>query len=128
MREAKLKNRQVLAKEEHAQAQKNVEECRRNLEYARQQVLHWKGKVDRQCIERLRNLANPPVLVGQVMEMVMMLIGKRLPSQRLYESREYTGKEEMSSRMSSSSSSTRIGIKKGNSWLFSNQTQDNYCS
>lgn len=79
------------------------------------QVLIWKGKVDRACIERLRGFGTPPVLVGQVMEMVMILIGKRLPSQRLYETRELTGKEEMSSRMSSSSSSTRIGIKKGGS-------------
>lgn len=38
MREAKLKNRQAVAKEELIQAQKHVEECRQNLEYARQQV------------------------------------------------------------------------------------------
>ncbi|XP_052708586.1 uncharacterized protein LOC128183562 isoform X10 [Crassostrea angulata] len=112
MREAKLKNRQAVAKDEYVQAQKTVEECRQNLEYARQQVIIWKGKVDRACIERLRGFGNPPTLVGQVMEMVMILIGKRLPSQRLYETRELTGKEEMSSRMSSSSSSTRIGVKK----------------
>jgi hypothetical protein len=55
------------------------------------------------------------------MEMVMILIGKRLPSQRLYETREMTGKEEMSSRMSSSSSSTRIGVKKGE-WIGDSQS------
>lgn len=38
MREAKLKNRQAVAKDEYVQAQKTVEECRQNLEYARQQV------------------------------------------------------------------------------------------
>lgn len=81
----------------------------------KKKVIIWKGKVDRACIERLRGFGNPPTLVGQVMEMVMILIGKRLPSQRLYETRELTGKEEMSSRMSSSSSSTRIGVKKGGS-------------
>ena len=62
-------------------------------------------------IERLRAFSSPPVLVGQVMEMVMILIGKRLPSQRI-EPRDYgTGKEEMSSRMSSSSSGTKV-VKK----------------
>ena len=38
MREANLKTRQVAAKEEHSSAVKNVETCRQNLEYARQQV------------------------------------------------------------------------------------------
>ncbi|WAR07684.1 DYHG-like protein [Mya arenaria] len=92
-------------------AKTQVEECRKNLEYAREQVVHWKSKVDKGCIERLRAFSSPPVLVGQVMEMVMILIGKRLPSQRI-ETREYpTGKDEMSSRMSSSSSGTKV-VKK----------------
>ena len=70
--------------------------------------------MDRGVIERLRAFTSPPILVGQVMEMVMMLVGKRLPSQRLYEPKELTGKEEMSSRMSSSSSSTKmLSVKKG---------------
>lgn len=75
----------------------------------------WKSKVDRQCIERLKAFQTPPVLVGQVMEMVMMLIGKRLPSQRIQEVREYPGKEDLSSRMSSSSSSTKLIVKKSRS-------------
>ncbi|OWF37572.1 Dynein heavy chain 5, axonemal [Mizuhopecten yessoensis] len=112
MREANLKTRQVAAKEEHVVALKYVEECRQNLEYARQQVLHWKSRVDRQCIERLKGFSTPPVLVGSVMEMVMTLIGKRLPSQRLQESRDYHGKDDLSSRMSSSSSSTKVISKK----------------
>ena len=74
-------------------------------------MLYWKGRVDRQCIERLKGFSSPPLLVGQVMEMVMTLIGKRLPSQRIAEAREYSTKEEMSSRMSSSSSGTKV-IKK----------------
>ncbi|KAL5010133.1 hypothetical protein ScPMuIL_012438 [Solemya velum] len=112
MREATLKTRQVQAKEELSQAQKNVEECRQQLNHAREQVLYWRSKVDRQCIERMKVFTNPPVLVLQVIEMVMMLIGKRLPSQRIHDSREYPGKDDMSSRMSSSSSSTKILIKK----------------
>ncbi|XP_025098007.1 LOW QUALITY PROTEIN: dynein gamma chain, flagellar outer arm-like [Pomacea canaliculata] len=112
MREATLKTRQVQAKEEYADAQKRVDECRQQLEYARSQVYVWKSKVDRQCIERLKAFQTPPVLVGQVMEMVMILIGKRLPSQRIQEVRENPGKEDLSSRMSSSSSSTKILVKK----------------
>lgn len=113
MREATLKTRQVQAKEEYADTKHKVDVCRQQLEHARTQVLVWKGKVDRQCVERLKAFQTPPVLVGQVMEMVMILIGKRLPSQRIQEVREYpTGKEDLSSRMSSSSSSTKLIIKK----------------
>lgn len=78
----------------------------------------WKSKVDRQCIERLKAFQTPPVLVGQVMEMVMILIGKRLPSQRIQEVRENPGKEDLSSRMSSSSSSTKILVKKSRLCVF----------
>ena len=38
MREATLKTRGVQAKEELASATKHVEECRKNLDYARDQV------------------------------------------------------------------------------------------
>ncbi|XP_035829673.1 dynein heavy chain 5, axonemal isoform X2 [Aplysia californica] len=113
MREATLKTRQVQAKEELSEAQKNLEECRSNLAYAREQVTFWKNKVDRSVIEHVRAFANPPLLVGQVIEMVMVLIGKRLPSQRIAEVKEsYPGKEDLSSRMSSSSSSTKLIVKK----------------
>ena len=37
-REANLKTRQVQAKEEHAEAVKMVDECRKNLAHAREQV------------------------------------------------------------------------------------------
>ncbi|XP_053397319.1 dynein axonemal heavy chain 5-like isoform X6 [Mercenaria mercenaria] len=111
MREATLKTRGVQAREELTTAKTQLEECRKQLEYAREQVLHWKSKVDRNVIERLRGFTSPPVLVGMVMEMIMILIGKRLPSQRI-EMKDYSGKDDnMSSRMSSSSSGTKI-VKK----------------
>ncbi|XP_041355189.1 dynein gamma chain, flagellar outer arm-like isoform X3 [Gigantopelta aegis] len=111
MREATLKTRVVQAKDEHAQALVQLEKCRQDLEYGRQQVVHWKSKVDRQCIERLKAFSNPPQLVGQVMEMVMTLIGKRLPSQRIQEIHS-PHKDDLSSRMSSSSSSVKYVVKK----------------
>ena len=78
------------------------------------QVLHWKSRVDRSAIDRLRGFQNPPMLVGQVMEMVMILIGKRLPAQR-QERGEYPARDEQSGRFSNSSSSTKFttGTKKG---------------
>ena len=38
MMELKLQDRQVKAKEDHAKAKKAVDDCRQNLEYAKQQV------------------------------------------------------------------------------------------
>ncbi|KAK6187606.1 hypothetical protein SNE40_005595 [Patella caerulea] len=113
MREANLKTRHIQAKEEYVLAVKAVEDCRQKLEQSKIQVTEWTKKVDRACIETLRSMANPPPLVGHVMEMVMTLIGKRLPSQRIVDVREtFSGKEDMSSRISSSSSSTRHLVKK----------------
>ena len=72
------------------------------------QVMHWREKITRQCVERLKAFQNPPMLVGQVMEMIMTLIGKRQPSQRLEVKEHYPGKEDQSGRFSTSSTSTRL--------------------
>ncbi|XP_055889444.1 dynein axonemal heavy chain 8-like isoform X3 [Biomphalaria glabrata] len=112
MREANLKTRQVQAKDELETQKSQVEQCRANLAYAKQQVIFWRNKVDRGVIEHVRAFSNPPLLVGQIIEMVMVLIGKRLPSQRLVEVKDGTSKMEMSSRMSTSSSGTKTLVKK----------------
>ena len=44
------------------------------------QLDHWKLKVDRTCIERIRAFQNPPALIGQIMDMIMVLIGKKKTS------------------------------------------------
>ncbi|XP_023932047.1 dynein heavy chain 5, axonemal-like isoform X1 [Lingula anatina] len=112
LRETKLKTRQVKAVEELAAAKKKVEEWRKNLEYAKEQVLHWKGKVDRSCIERLRAFQNPPMLVGHVMEMVMTLIGKRGYGGPV-KSENRDAKEENRATSASSSSTRFTATKKG---------------
>ncbi|XP_059166583.1 dynein axonemal heavy chain 8-like [Physella acuta] len=114
MREANLKTRQVQAKDELTLAQSQVEQCRGSLAYAKQQVNFWRNKVDRGVIEHVRAFSNPPILVGQIIEMVMVLIGKKLPSQRISESNREanSGKDDMSSRMSTSSGGTKPIVKK----------------
>jgi len=47
-----------------------------------EQVLHWKSRVNRQCVERVKAFQNPTELIGQVVEMVMTLIGRRLKTKR----------------------------------------------
>ena len=119
MREANLKTRVVQAKEEYGDAEKRVEVCRKELGYAKDQVLIWKNRVDRQCVERLKSFTNPSQTVLQVMEMVMTLIGKHRVKPRGEEKEIYPRGEEMSGRMSSSSSSTRVskrGMYRGDVW------------
>ncbi|CAG5121561.1 unnamed protein product, partial [Candidula unifasciata] len=114
MKEANMKTRGVQAKEELIDIQAQVKECRTSLAYARQQVMHWKSKVDRNVVERIRAFQNPPVLVGQVVEMVLVLIGKRLPPQRIGAAKErHSGREDLSSHLSTSSGSSRLIAKKG---------------
>ena len=73
------------------------------------QVEYWKSRVDRQCIERLKNFQNPPMLVGHVMEMVMTLIGKKSINK---DRGEYPSKDEQSGRYSASSGSTKYTVGK----------------
>lgn len=74
------------------------------------QVMFWKHRVDRQCIERLKNFQNPPILVGHIMEMVFTLIGKKSVSR--HERADYPSKDDHSARYSASSSSTKLTQKK----------------
>nr|CAB3238692.1 dynein heavy chain 8, axonemal-like [Phallusia mammillata] len=74
MREANLKSKRVQIEEEIEIAKKELEEARSSLVTAKNQVELWKSKVDRGCIERLKGFTNPPVLVAQVLEMVMVLV------------------------------------------------------
>ena len=78
----------------------------------------WRQKVDRQCIERLKNFQNPPVLVGHVMEMVFTLIGKKTV-QRAAERTDYPSKDDHSARYSASSSSTKLTQQKKSKLLSS---------
>ena len=72
--------------------------------------MFWRQRVDRQCIERLKNFQNPPVLVGHVMEMIFTLIGKKTVqrSDRV----DYPSKDDHSARYSASSSSTKLTQQK----------------
>ena len=76
----------------------------------------WKSKVDRPTVERIRQFVSPPLLVGQVMEMVLVLIGKRMPNQRLEVLKDnFPAREEQSGRFSTSSGSTKytVSTRKG---------------
>ena len=77
MREESLKSKQAKLFEELEQAKHVVEECKRLLGEKRKQAEHRRYKVDRPCIERIRAFQNPPALIGQIMEMVMIMIGKK---------------------------------------------------
>lgn len=75
------------------------------------QVLVWKNRVDRSSIDRIKSSQNPTIVVGLAMEMIMVLIGKKSPADRI-EKREYPLREEYSGIFSASSSSTKTGQSK----------------
>lgn len=67
--------------------------------------------MSRDCIENLKSAQNPKVIFGSVVEMVILLVKRRLPGQRLdIKSRmdNYPAREEQSGKFSISSGSTRI--------------------
>ena len=40
-------------------------------------VEHWKSKVDRSIIEKIKAFQNPPTIIGQILEVLIHLIGKK---------------------------------------------------
>ncbi|XP_029452717.1 dynein gamma chain, flagellar outer arm-like [Rhinatrema bivittatum] len=54
-------------------ARSELEAVRNNLKHAKNQVMHWCSKVDKGCVERLIHCQNPPYLVAQILEMVLVL-------------------------------------------------------
>jgi dynein heavy chain len=77
MREESFKNKQQKMAEEHERAKQTVEESKRLMTDKKKQVEHWRNKVDRTCIEKIRAFQSPPILIGQIMEMVIVMIGKK---------------------------------------------------
>ncbi|CAF1032650.1 unnamed protein product [Adineta ricciae] len=79
MKDDSLRSRQVKMQEEHDEAVREVEQWREKLAEKRKEVEHWKSKVDKSCIERIRTFQTPPILIGTIMEMVLILIARKPP-------------------------------------------------
>ncbi|RDD45872.1 Dynein heavy chain 5, axonemal [Trichoplax sp. H2] len=80
LRQIKLRKKHDKLMEDITRAQEEVDEAKKALSGAKNQIRHWRNKIDRSCVERLRVFQNPPSLVGTVMEMTMVLLGKLEPS------------------------------------------------
>ncbi|UJR24993.1 hypothetical protein I4U23_006354 [Adineta vaga] len=79
MKDESLRSRQVKMQEEHDEAVQEVEQWREKLAEKRKEVEFWMSKVDKSCIERIRTFQTPPILIGTIMEMVLILIGRKSP-------------------------------------------------
>jgi dynein heavy chain len=97
MREESFKNKQAKMAEEFEKAKLIVEESKKIIVEKRKQVEHWRNKVDRACIEKIRAFQNPPVLIGQIMEMVLIIIGKK-KLQEIFKNFESTPQSAMKER------------------------------
>ncbi|XP_018425843.1 PREDICTED: uncharacterized protein LOC108798582 [Nanorana parkeri] len=49
-------------------------ELKKNLQLVKNEVMHWCSKVDKPCVERLVRCQKPPYLVGQILEMALVMI------------------------------------------------------
>ncbi|CAF3476774.1 unnamed protein product [Rotaria socialis] len=77
MKEESLRSRQVKMQEDYEESLREVDKWRERLANKRKEVEYWMNKVDKSCIERIRAFQTPPVLVGQIMEMILTLIGRK---------------------------------------------------
>lgn len=75
MKEESDKNRYARMIEELEKYKNAVEECKRNLAEKKKMVEHWRSRVDKTCIDRIRSFQNPPSLIGYVLELVITMIG-----------------------------------------------------
>lgn len=97
MRDESEKSKMAKMNEELEKAKHQVEECKKALVEKKRQVDVWKNRVDRACVERIRAFQNPPALIGQIMEMIMILIGKK----KLPESAFFFKAEQSTSQLAS---------------------------
>ncbi|XP_051780690.1 uncharacterized protein LOC114649411 [Erpetoichthys calabaricus] len=75
MKEISSKSQANKLYEDLENAKYDLEEARNNLKHAKNQVMHWCSKVDKSCIERISRCQNPPFLLGQILEMVLVMLG-----------------------------------------------------
>lgn len=60
---------------EHVSAAEQVEdESRQAMTKSKEAALHWHGKIDRNAIDQIKSLNNPPQLVGTIMELMLTLL------------------------------------------------------
>lgn len=69
MKEASIQSKRQKMKQELEEAIKEVDKCREYLSKKKEKVKEWMAKVNKSCIESIRSLQTPPVLIGQIMEM-----------------------------------------------------------
>ncbi len=77
MKEDGQKSKQAKMNEEFERTTHVIEDCKRLLLERRKAIENWKNKIDKGCIERIRTFQNPPVLLGQILDMTVTLIGKK---------------------------------------------------
>ena len=60
---------------EHVRTAEQVEnEAKQAMMKSKEAALHWQGKIDRNAIDQVKSLNNPPQLVGIIMELMLTLL------------------------------------------------------
>lgn len=64
----------VKAKERLKVAEQEASEAEQTMIKSKERALYWHGKIDRNAIDQIKNLNNPPPLVGIIMELILTLL------------------------------------------------------
>ena len=61
-------------REQVAQAESEEQAAKQRMVKCKELALHWEGKIDRNTIDQIKSLNNPPRLVGTIMELMFALL------------------------------------------------------
>ena len=62
------------ARDQFQRAEAEEKEAKRYMLSAKDKAIHWQNKIDRNTIDQIKNLHNPPYLVGTIMELMLTLL------------------------------------------------------
>ena len=64
----------VCAREQLRHAEREEAEAKQAMVKSKEAALHWHAKIDRNAIDQIKSLNNPPRLVGTIMELMLTLL------------------------------------------------------
>ena len=73
-RSSRLEALLLKAKEQLRVAEEEENEAKQSMIKSKKDALHWHNKIDRNTIDQIKSLNNPPRLVGTIMELILTLL------------------------------------------------------
>ena len=94
------------AKEQLRRTEAEEKEAKRYMLSAKEKAIHCQNKIDRNTIDQIKNLNNPPYLVGTIMELILTLLWQHGESQEASTGDVFPGSLTLFKRRKSSTSTS----------------------